>query len=184
MTLPWYRSICNVIIEMFIEYKQHYKLWLIMKGGNFMATMREYLAVLTLFESNFRVLHWKLAGKEWHNSHERFGGYYDQMGEFMDQTAEQMLSMGENPLHDKQAYELLESSSDDFKVVDPSADYSAKDANIFAKYMFSTLLGMTSQLATDQSLPPEVADVFMDHARWYRIEGEYKLARAITKPDD
>ena len=36
-------------------------------------------------------------------------------------------------------------------------------------------------LATDDSLPADVADVFMDHARYYRIEGLYKLQRTLTQ---
>ena len=155
-----------------------------------MQSLRTYMAMLTLYENNFRILHWKLAGAEFHKTHERFGAYYDQLGTFMDETAEQMITLGETPVSSRDALSILQGETGFTAVmIDPALDYSADAANHAAYHMFEQLREMAVELADadDDELPIEVSDVFMDHARWYRIEGMYKLQRAnttATKPND
>lgn len=155
-----------------------------------MQSLRTYMAMLTLYENNFRILHWKLAGAEFHKTHERFGDYYDQLGTFMDETAEQMITLGETPVSSRDALSILQGETGFTAVmIDPALDYSADAANHAAYHMFEQLREMAAEFADadDDELPIEVSDVFMDHARWYRIEGMYKLQRAnttATKPND
>ena len=41
---------------------------------------------------------------------------------------------------------------------------------------------IASHLAMDAALPADVQDVFMGHAKWFRIEGLYKLGRRVNVP--
>ena len=52
-------------------------------------------------------------------------------------------------------------------------------ANQAAYRMFKLLNQLSVEIATDDGIPADVADVFMDHAKWFRIEGLYKLGRAM-----
>lgn len=144
-----------------------------------MVDIRLYLALLTVYESNCRTLHWCLRSKNgWHTGHERFATYYEQLGEYMDQTAEQILTIGGRPVNDAEALKLVEESQIDAFLLGTDQDYDMYTANMAAYRMFKQLHEMAMELEDSDDLPDDVADVFMDHARWYRIEGLYKLGRA------
>lgn len=142
--------------------------------------MRTYLAALTIYENNFRVLHWKMCGPGFHVAHERFGTYYDTLGTFMDQTAEAMISIGDSPVNLMQAIEILQSDSIPAIVIGPEDNYSVDAADTAAKDMFTLLYSMSSQLAEETEMPADIADIFMDHARYYRLENNYKLGRRFA----
>lgn len=148
-----------------------------------MADMRTYLALLTVYESNARTIHWCISGRSWHTSHERYAGYYEQLGEFMDQTAEQLLSMGMQPVNDAEALELVQSSDIDAFLLGTDKAYSVDTADEACYRMFKQLYDIALELADEDDLPDDVCDVFMDHARWFRIEGLYKLGRATRVVD-
>lgn len=147
-----------------------------------MTDIRTYMAYLTLYENNFRILHWKLAGPHFHCNHERFGGYYDHLGTLLDETAEQAITIGLAPVSSRDALTLLDADINTAIIIDPTLDVSGEAADVAANHMFEQLRSMASEIATDTSIPPEVADVFMDHARYFRIEGTYKLGRTLTEP--
>lgn len=145
-----------------------------------MADIRLYLSLLTVYESNCRTLHWLLKSKNgWHTGHERFATYYEQLGEFMDQTAEQLLTIGDRPVNDAEALKLVEESQIDAFLLGTDQDYDMVAANQAAYRMFKLLNQLSVEIATDDGIPADVADVFMDHAKWFRIEGLYKLGRAM-----
>ena len=149
-----------------------------------MACMRTYLALLTVYESNSRTLHWLLSGDGWHTAHERYAGYYEELGEFMDQTAEQLLSMGMQPVNDAEALELVKASNIDAFLLSTDKAYSVATADEAAYRMFKQLHDFALELADDDdNYPDDVCDVFMDQARWFRIEGLYKLGRATRVVD-
>lgn len=139
-----------------------------------------YLALLTLYENNCRQLHWKLSGKGFHTGHERFGTYYDQLGTFMDETAEQAITMGQSPVNVADAMTLVQESDVDGLIINGSEDYCGKAANVAAHKMFTQLYNLSTEILKDEALAEDVRDVFMGHAKWYRIEGLYKLGRALT----
>lgn len=147
-----------------------------------MTDLRTYMAYLTLYENNFRVLHWKLAGHDFHTAHERYGCYYSHLGTLLDETAEQMISIAATPVGAREALHLLDEIQTTAIVIDPALEVSAEIADTAASQMFEQLRSLAAELATDTSIPPEVADVFMDHARYFRIEGTYKLGRCKTEP--
>ena len=139
-----------------------------------------YFALLTLSENNARILHWKMCGGHFGPNHQKYSDMYEQLGEYMDQTAEQMITMGMNPIGMTQVAQLLEQSEVNAFTVDPNQNYDGKAANQIAKYIYQLLYDQAVKLANDSSLPIDVADVYMDHARYYRIEGLYKTTRCLT----
>ena len=143
--------------------------------------MRLYLAALTIYENNMRILHWKLRGPDFHNTHERFGDYYEELGKYMDEAAEQIISMGGDPVNSSDAMEIVRQSDLNGFVLKADADYPDDSAENAAYNMMEQLYKLSSELAGDDSLPIDVSDVFMGHAKYFRIEGMYKLARRIKK---
>lgn len=145
--------------------------------------LRLYMALLTLNENNFRVLHWKLCNKGFHTAHERFGEYYDQLGTFMDETAEQMISMGVVPVNLADALGIVREAEDVHGVMmSTNQNYDVRTADVAAKNMFDQMYHLAEDLADEDDLPVDVQDVFTGHARYFRIEGSYKLGRATTVP--
>ena len=66
-----------------------------------------YMALLTVYENNFRGLHWKLSGHNFNNNHTRFSEYYEQLGTYLDETAEQMIIQGKTPVSSSRALDIL-----------------------------------------------------------------------------
>lgn len=152
-----------------------------MKGGIYVNDQILYMALLTLHENNFRGLHWKLTGPGFETNHVRFGEYYDKLGELMDQTAELMITQGINPVGFATLMEIIQSDEVDTSYVDMSKDYDPYSANVAAAKIFDELYQYASKLASDDSLPVDVQDAYTTHAGYYRIEGKYKLGRALTQ---
>lgn len=148
-----------------------------------MATFETYHALLTLTENNMRVMHWKLKGDDFDVVHPRYASYYEKLGEMMDETAEQMITMGHIPMNISNTLEHLSKDIGvDATVMNPELDYTSKIADEITYKMFSELYDFASHLAVDASLPADVQDVFMGHAKWFRIEGLYKLGRRVNVP--
>ena len=145
-----------------------------------MATFETYHALLTLTENNMRVIHWKLKGDDFDVTHSRYGMYYEKLGEMMDETAEQMITMGHTPMNISNA--LMHLGKDigvDATIMNPELDYDSQIADKATYKMFKELYNFASSLAVDAALPADVQDIFMGHAKWFRIEGLYKLGRSI-----
>lgn len=145
-----------------------------------MATFETYHALLTLTENNMRVIHWKLKGGDFNVTHSRYGMYYEKLGEMMDETAEQMITMGHTPMNISNA--LMHLGKDigvDATIMNPELDYNSQIADETTYKMFKELYNFAARLAVDAALPADVQDIFMGHAKWFRIEGLYKLGRSI-----
>lgn len=143
----------------------------------------KYLALLTLHENNLRGLHWKLQGPSFATDHARFGGYYEQLGHYMDEAAEQMITLGIQPIGVLDLPGILESDDINTSRVNMDKDYNAYAANIAAMNIFDELYACAAELADDESLPVDVRDVYTEHAAYYRIEAKYKLARTTLGED-
>ena len=94
------------------------------------------------------------------------------------------MTCGENPVSMSEALDMLRSSNGNAIIIDPTLDYSAEMADYAAYQMMLQLHDMATELADadDDELPIDVADVYMDHARYFRIDGIYKLKRALIVP--
>lgn len=145
-----------------------------------MATFETYHALLTLTENNMRIIHWKLKGNDFDVVHPRYGMYYEKLGEMMDETAEVMITMGHIPMNISNT--LMHLGKDigvDATIMNPELDYTSKIADETTYKMFKELYDFASHLVVDAALPADVQDIFMGHAKWFRIEGLYKLGRTV-----
>lgn len=145
-----------------------------------MATFETYHALLTLTENNMRVIHWKLKGNDFDVVHPRYGMYYEKLGEMMDETAEVMITMGHVPMNISNT--LMHLGKDigvNATIMNPELDYTSKIADETTYKMFKELYDFASHLAVDAALPADVQDIFMGHAKWFHIEGLYKLGRTV-----
>ena len=88
--------------------------------------------------------------------------------------------MGIPPVSVMMIHEIL--SGDDVNAIsiDMSRDYTGEAANTAAQQMFTQLYEKAAALAKDDSLPVDVQDVYMAHAKYYRIECLYKLQRTLV----
>lgn len=144
-----------------------------------MATLGMYHALLTLAENNMRVIHWKLIGTDFHEAHARYGEYYEQLGVFMDETAEQMITLGYTPMNMSNALVLLgKDTGVHATIMNPELSYTSMVADKVTKKMFDELYDFAAHLAVDAAIPSDVQDVFMNQAKWFRITSIYKLDRA------
>ena len=145
-----------------------------------MATFETYHALLTLTENNMRVIHWKLKGNDFDVVHPRYGMYYEKLGEMMDETAEVMITMGHIPMNINNTLMYLgKDIGVNATIMNPELDYTSKIADETTYKMFKELYDFASHLAVDAALPADVQDIFMGHAKWFRIEGLYKLGRTV-----
>lgn len=146
-----------------------------------MATLGMYHALLTLAENNMRIIHWKLIGPDFHEAHARYGEYYEQLGVFMDETAEQMITLGYAPMNMSNALMLLgKDTGVHATIMNPELSYTSKVADEVTKKMFDELYDFAIHLAVDAVLPSDVQDVFMNQAKWFRITSIYKLSSTIS----
>ena len=145
-----------------------------------MATFETYHALLTLTENNMRVIHWKLKGNDFDVVHPRYAMYYEKISEMMDETAEIMITMGHTPMNISSALmHLGKDTGVNATIMNPELDYTSKIADETTYKMFKELYDFAAHLAVDAALPADVQDIFMGHAKWFRIEGLYKLGRTI-----
>lgn len=144
--------------------------------------IRLYQALLTLYVSNLRVIHWTVSGKGFHTSHERYQKYYEELYDYIDETAEALMSIGQRPVALFEAIKLVRESDIDGFVLDATEDMSPMQCDQHVSKMFDQLYELVQDLAKSEELPVDVADIFMGHAKYYRVEGKYKLARFLTNP--
>ena len=148
--------------------------------------MRLYHALLTLYVSNLRVIHWTVSGKGFHTSHARYQTYYETLYDYIDETAEALLSMGQRPVSVFEAIRLVRESNIDGFILDGTENLCPEIGDKHIMKMFDQLYDLSEDLADEDDLPVDVSDIFMGHAKYFRLEGKYKLGRRFatpTKPD-
>jgi hypothetical protein len=146
-----------------------------------MDKLRLYLALLKIYMDNVQLVHWRVCGNGTHTAHPRYGTYYDALGTFMDETAEQMITLGESPISYPQALELVRDADDIHGILlTGDMQYTESSGDTVVLNMFNQLYDLAESLSRDDSLPTDVQDVFMNHAKWYRIEGKYKIAQNLN----
>lgn len=149
-----------------------------------MEQLRRLLAILTVYENNFRVLHWMRGGDNFHTDHERLGGYYDQLGDFMDQIAEYLIAEGGNPVTAAEAMEIISGDNLPFIQVESGRSYAGALADEMSYMMFEQLYTATiDTIDAVQNIPTAktVEDLLTQQSHYYYVEGRYKLGRRLNR---
>lgn len=140
-----------------------------------------YMALLTVYENNLRILHWKTCGIIFLPIHKWLNKFYVEFGNMLDAVAEQILSADGQPVSAKESLEMLTSQSDiSAMLIDPATDYTPESALNAAYMMFQQAHDMVISLINDTaSYPPDIIDILIKQADYYRLEGLYKMKRSL-----
>ena len=68
------------------------------KNINQQTALNNLLATISIFQANVKVYHWLLSGNNFFVLHEKFGEFYDFLGDHQDKLAERILALKENPM--------------------------------------------------------------------------------------
>lgn len=145
-------------------------------------SLRRLLAILTVYENNFRILHWMRGGDVFHKDHERLGDYYEQMGDFMDQIAEYLIAEGGTPCNTAEALNIISQDSVAFVQAESGRSYDGRTADEMSLVMFNQLYEATID-AIDKVQQSRHAksleDLLTTQSQYYYVEGFYKLGRRL-----
>ncbi len=61
-------------------------------------SLNKLLATISIFQANVKVYHWLMSGDNFFVLHEKFGEFYDFLGEHQDKLAERILALKEIPM--------------------------------------------------------------------------------------
>ena len=99
--------------------------------------LKVFLAQLTLYESNFRVLHWNSTGNGFDRAHLAAGDYYEMVADDIDVIAEYLGRLDIFPANIIEAVHIIEQAEETFTVIPTNKLYTKEE--VF-KYI-DTLLG-------------------------------------------
>lgn len=90
--------------------------------------LRVFLAVLLLYENNFRLLHWKAKGPYFKIMHEQADELYNKIHQDIDRIAEMTMRMGQNPPDQMEGTKLLiDYEGHEFKAISSSDDFEFEE---------------------------------------------------------
>lgn len=141
---------------------------------------KKFLAVLILYHHNCRILHWKVKDINFDEYHELASEYYDHLQEDLDKVTEIAITYNENPLSLIDAYNLLKDiKEDDYKIVEPNDDYSAKDVQDNLDIMFKDIMKIINELLKESKIQdnPGVRSELETMYSYYDKECNYKNMR-------
>lgn len=141
--------------------------------------MRRLLSVLTLYQSNVKILHWKLTTTDFDTVHSLMSEYEEKLGEFIDDIAEIGLQIETNPVNIVEAINLLNGDEAQYMSISGYEDFTPKTCFEKIDFMFSNLLSLYESHYNDESLAPDIVNVLQEHAYWLRKELRYKNKRRL-----
>ena len=141
--------------------------------------MQLLFAVLLAYRHNLHMLHWKVVGKSFDKVHIILDDYVSQFNTFIDEIAEILLSMGNNPLTLQEAISLLDGLDRHILMVESHEDYECKEVFKAVDIMFTDLYTMYTEISKECEYS-ECVSTFDEHKYWLRIEGKYKNKKRLT----
>lgn len=117
--------------------------------------LRLFLSVLLVYRSNFHMLHWQAAGKEFDLMHKQAAKYYEKMLCDADIVAEKAMMLGQSPVNYPEAFALLQEADHQFKILPSDTVYNYSDFIENTDIMFSDILYCLQELLQSE----EVQDI-------------------------
>lgn len=139
--------------------------------------MKKLFAALVWYRHNLHMLHWKTTGKDFDKAHGLCDDYVSKFNGFIDEIAEMMLSLGENPMTLQECIETLDSSNKKFITVESSKDYDSEDIHHAIDVIFESIMNIYDELAEKSEIPSDCISKLDEHRYWFRIEKNYKNKR-------
>lgn len=135
-------------------------------------------AILLFYRHNLHMLHWKVVGKTFDDTHKILDDYVSQFNTFIDEIAEILLSMGNNPLTLQEAFSLLENLDTHILIVESTENYKCKEVFNAIDIMFNDLYKVYTQVSEECEYS-DIKSKFDEHQYWLRIEAMYKNKKRL-----
>lgn len=107
---------------------------------------RLLLAILIVYQQNFKILHWCASGSEFHTQHDQANKYYSKLENDIDNVAEICMMNDIRPLNTKEAFTMLDKSSEKYLQLHTEEDYNMEDFISYTKIMFESILKAISDV--------------------------------------
>lgn len=124
--------------------------------------MNVFLADVTVLSQKVHTIHWNLKGNDFIPIHAKLDGFYDELQEFIDESAERLLMIGDRPVGNLNAMlemtRLKELSNDDITSID-GFTVLIEDYNLLRTQALHIIN------LSDQENDPGTADLFTDIIR-------------------
>lgn len=132
------------------------------------------IAVTTVYQHNFKILHWRCTGPEFDMVHELMHSYYIQLGTFLDDLTEILLMNDDGtPISLPRALNILENGERPYIVLDGSEEYPIDKCFKVARTLFQHILDDYAKAKC--AVGDDVLSKLDEHTYWYRKELQYKL---------
>lgn len=136
--------------------------------------LERLIAVVTVYQHNFRILHWRCVGAHFDTIHELMQKYYEKLGEYLDELTEiLMMNSDGTPISLPKALSILEHGDRPYIVLDGSEEYPDKKCFEVVKILFRHLLD--DYVKVKGEVGEDVSSKLDEHSYWIRKELQYKL---------
>ena len=113
----------------------------------------ELNAVMRLYESNFRNLHWNSVGNEFNDAHKEITTeYYELLAGTIDQISEIMAMFGLKAPNYIEVLDILKESSLSYCIVDSNVVYTRADIIKFSDIMLGDICKLLADVLDDEQL--------------------------------
>ena len=114
-------------------------------------------AVLRLYESNVRLLHWNSAGEEFNDGHKSITEeYYEMFAEVIDQISEIMAIFDILPPNYIEVWDIIKESDKTYLVVESEKLYTRADAIRIMQVMFRDIIDLLKDVLEDYTFEDTV----------------------------
>jgi DNA-binding ferritin-like protein len=141
---------------------------------------QKLLACLILNGHNLRVLHWNIKGLDFDPVHSLLGGYYDQIGEYIDAVAELGMQANINPLGLMEAMNLLDSDEGQHEIYSGETLFTSKEVFDKINNMFTMMIGCYDAAMKAGNLTDDIVNKLQEHQNWLRLELSFKNKKRLS----
>lgn len=116
--------------------------------------LKEFDAMLRLYEQNFRNLHWNSIGLEFNDSHKNITTeYYEMLSETVDEVAEILCMVNIDPVNYMEAMAILDGSSMKYLIVDSKKKYTKGEIVTESQTMLTDICNSLATIASSIEEP-------------------------------
>ncbi len=136
--------------------------------------LTQIFSELVVSHHNMRMLHWNVKGHGFDKAHEKFDEYTSKLSTFIDEIAEIMLMIYEEPLDLVSAIKVVESSDNELIYIGAGSKYPVTSAYAICNNIFESLLKTYVDASLSDDLPSDIKSKLDEHTYFFRLELRYK----------
>lgn len=116
--------------------------------------LKEFDAMLRLYEQNFRNLHWNSIGLEFNDSHKNITTeYYEMLSDTVDEIAEILCMVDMDPANYMEAMDIVSGSSMKYLIVDSKKKYTKAEIVTESQTMLTDICNSLAVIASSIEEP-------------------------------